>query len=178
MATDYTIDVLIEIPQGTVNNSATAGQGLNVMVQSFNGFQTGLTASFSQVSNAQPSPASRLHTSTTRMNNDRLTIDGWVRCARCGGNTVDFGDYAARFKRTMINEQYTIAELAKITTPIGTYQNMRLADITFTMDGELGQELQISSTWEAANISGEIGTSSTVIGGLGLPVFVEGGLIT
>lgn len=172
MACEQKIDTVIQVANGALTDyqSGNAGTGVNVLVESFNGNTSGLNASFSQDANQHPSPYSRNHTSPVRMNDDRLDISGWIRCVVCSGadagREVDFGDYAARFKRLMEVQQYTGTELATIFCPIGTFQNMRLADCSFSMDGETASELQVYSTWEAMNISGDMRNPAWASGGL------------
>lgn len=172
MACEQTINTVIQVSGSSLADyqSGTAGTGVNVLMESFNGNTSNISASFSQSANQHPSPYSRQHTSTVRTNNDRVDISGWIRCVVCSGpnagREIDFSNYAARFKRLMEVQQYTQNELATIFSPIGTFRNMRLADFSCSIDGETSQELQLFSTWEAMNVAGDMRASAWASGGL------------
>ena len=172
MACEETIDTLIIMPNSSIAefaNPTTANSGLNVLIESLNGYTSGISGSFSQEANQHPSPYSRSHTSTVRTSNDILNISGTVHCIQCTGanaGDVDFGDYAARFKKLQEVQQYTVNELAEIATPVGYYRNMRLSDFSFELRGETTGIFFIDCTWEAMNVSGDMRNPAWASGGL------------
>lgn len=172
MACEQRLDTVIRIPNSTLTDYQTnaTGTGVNILIEAINGHTGALTATFSQQANQHPSPYSRSHTSTVRTANDRVEISGWVRCIACtgpnAGNIVDFTGYPARFKRLMEVQQYTQRELALINGPLGAFSNMRLAEASFSLDGERPQEMQIFSQWEAMNVAGDMRSPAWASGGL------------
>lgn len=139
---------------------------INLLVEVDGGFETDYDIVLSQESNADPSPVGRNQTSTTRMNDDVLTIRGWIRPLLHNGRIVDTSDYVRRVKSVMASQKYTTDTLATITNADGVFSNMVLKRFSVRRQGSSPQEMLVSMTWEAMNLSGSIDQPTFSIGGI------------
>ena len=147
------VQSLIEIDSGGVN--------LNVLV-----YESGYDVTLGQTANSNPSPAGRMITSTTRTENDKLNIKGWIRCVFCDRVVEDGSDFLARFKAVIERQKYAVSEFATITNNDGVFENMRLASVSWTRNGDLPEQVEVSMSWEQVNISGSISSKTFDMGGL------------
>jgi len=127
---------------------------------------SGVDATLSRSSNKFATPSARELTSSSRMNNDMVNIDGVIYCLLCDGSQLDISDYLPSFKRHMAEYQYRTDMFAELITDYGIFKNMGLLRVNFSTDGDYGQRTIISTNWEQVNVAGSVDANSVDIGGL------------
>lgn len=149
-----------------LQNLIQSAEDLNVLIESDGGFESDYDITLAQTRNANPSPAGRTATSTTRTESDVININGWIRSLKCDGTDIDTTDYLKRMKKTVEAQKYTVDQLATITNADGVFTNMLLTSVNWRRNSEAPQEILVSMTWESMNLSGTIDNPFFTLGGL------------